>query len=267
MSSFIFFAIEANAINTEATGFRINSGDSTDVDVHSDCLNVSNSSSNDIFIPTKSALEWTTFQSNLPASVTTGPCSGGSPLLTFSGATKTEDDCTGAGGSVVSTVDGTVCRFNSASCPGGGWTNAGDWSTTTSNSTTASYSNYGCSYTGATCKGQDSTSTIFVFGGGSETLTTGSHSWSNTAVELDQCLIPTGCTNYRSPNCDNPSWNYNSTVSSTSNITLCGGNVVKATTDQVLIDSGAGSETIGVTAQVETTYSTVYASVTQIGCR
>ena len=50
--------------------------------------------------------------------------------LTYSGSTHTELQCINAGGEVVSTVGGTLCRLNSSSCTSG-WTPADYWSTTT----------------------------------------------------------------------------------------------------------------------------------------
>jgi len=47
-------------------------------------------------------------------------------MLTWSGSTHTEGDCTTAGGSVYSTPNGTICRFTSSTVPSG-WTQAANW--------------------------------------------------------------------------------------------------------------------------------------------
>lgn len=266
ISSVIIFSFEPLAINTEAEGFRINNGASTEVDVHSDCLEVSNASGEDIFVPTATSSEWTTFQNNLPTGVTTGACSGGGTPLSFSGSTKTETNCINDGGSVVSTVDGTLCRFNAGACPAG-WSNADNWSTTTVNTGTGSFGSYSCSFSLNSCKGPLSTAMVSTFSGGSEALTTGSHAWSNTAVEFDQCLIPTGCTQVRNAECDDGAWTYDGTSASPGSNTFCGGVVLNSTTARVVLRFDPSTTTIGGYGQVETGYSRIDANITQIGCR
>ncbi len=252
------------AINTEAEGFRVNAGQNADINVHSDCLNVSNGSSNDIFIPTATSTEWTTFQSNLPTNVTTSACGGGSPSLTFSGSTKTEADCTTDGGTVVSSVDGTLCQYNAGSCPAG-WSNADNWSTTSVNTGTGSFPTFGCNYQGADCKGETPGLAIAYFGGGSETLTTGSHTWSNTAVETDQCNIPTACVEHRATECDSGAFFYDRKDSSSDTEVFCGGGSKPTKTDVVIIT--AGPEVEGAYAYVSVGVSQISATITQIGCR
>lgn len=46
--------------------------------------------------------------------------------LTFSGATHSEAQCAGAGGTVYYTANGTICRFSGSSCLAG-WSQAGNW--------------------------------------------------------------------------------------------------------------------------------------------
>ncbi|MFH1326479.1 MAG: hypothetical protein ABIH48_03350 [Candidatus Falkowbacteria bacterium] len=57
-------------------------------------------------------------------------CSNGScvsvVLLSYSGATHTDLQCDQAGGTIYNSGSGTICKFSSASCPGG-WTQAGNW--------------------------------------------------------------------------------------------------------------------------------------------
>ena len=47
-------------------------------------------------------------------------------LLTFSGATHSEAQCTGAGGVVYNTGSGTICKLSGSSCLSG-WSQAGNW--------------------------------------------------------------------------------------------------------------------------------------------
>jgi hypothetical protein len=68
------------AINTLTEGFRVVASTSIMVDDTSrgvltpDCKGITNSGSNDIFVPTKSQSEWAAFLANYPASVTVGDC-------------------------------------------------------------------------------------------------------------------------------------------------------------------------------------------------
>ena len=173
---FFLISISSFAINTVATGFRINNGLTVEIDAHGVCQNVTNSSGFDQFISTKTASEWTSFRANLPTNVTLGVCA---TNLTFAGATHNESDCTTGGGSVV-TVTGavTLCRFNSPTCPGG-WAKGANWSTATSNSTTCNSAALTDSYT---CAGSTATVSIPAT---SNTITANGHSWSNSSRDTE----------------------------------------------------------------------------------
>lgn len=62
------------AINSPSEGYRSNAGTTIEVDVHSDCHKVVNSSGNDYFVPTRTNAEWQAFQNNLPAGVSLDAC-------------------------------------------------------------------------------------------------------------------------------------------------------------------------------------------------
>ena len=53
---------------------RVNAGASQDVNEWAVCKKVVNASGNDLFVPTKTSVEWTAFRSNPPAGVTLGSC-------------------------------------------------------------------------------------------------------------------------------------------------------------------------------------------------
>jgi hypothetical protein len=62
------------AINTAATGFRINHGSRQFVNAHGVCQDVINNSGSHIFVPTKTAAEWNAFRGHLPRGVGLGAC-------------------------------------------------------------------------------------------------------------------------------------------------------------------------------------------------
>ena len=66
----IFLAKLILAINTVATGFRVIAGGAImEIDAQTFCRNVDNNRAEDIFVPTKTANEWTEFRTNYPAGV------------------------------------------------------------------------------------------------------------------------------------------------------------------------------------------------------
>jgi hypothetical protein len=141
--SFIFLVY---AINTLTEGFRVvkstsvmisDSGGS--IPLTPSCKGITNSESNDIFVPTKTDAEWDAFLANKPASVTIGDCGiWGSPVLqsqtacggagSVSGSIKTvASDCapTGITNTYTSSVSCSICSSLSfSSCnsqPGCFW--------------------------------------------------------------------------------------------------------------------------------------------------
>jgi len=61
----VFLAKLILAINTRDTGFRvINGGAIMKIDVWSECRNVNNDCGYDIFVPTKTEIEWTGFRTH-----------------------------------------------------------------------------------------------------------------------------------------------------------------------------------------------------------
>lgn len=70
-----FFLIStAQAINTARTGFTVRQGKEDAVDAHSVCKKVLNRSTQEVFVPTGTANEWSTFRSNLPMGVSLSDC-------------------------------------------------------------------------------------------------------------------------------------------------------------------------------------------------
>ena len=57
-----------------ADSYRLNDGSDVDIDEHSVCKNVNNSGGKDIFIPTKTSLEWSEFRSNYPSGIVLDDC-------------------------------------------------------------------------------------------------------------------------------------------------------------------------------------------------
>jgi hypothetical protein len=65
-----------------ASYYRVNNGTNLDIAEWSVCRNVDNSNTRDLFVPTNTATEWSTFRSNLPGGVTLGTC-GPCPAIDF----------------------------------------------------------------------------------------------------------------------------------------------------------------------------------------
>jgi len=120
------------------------------------------------------------------------PATGPDTSCDFSGldylsSTHSADDCTAAGGNVVTVAgdsDGTqVCRFNAGSCPSG-WTSANGWSTTTP--TAMPWSQGALSEEMVDCDGYAHTFPAIAAASGM--LRSSSHAWSNLNVrETDSC--------------------------------------------------------------------------------
>lgn len=67
----IFFGA---ALLRAATTYRITAGSSPQVTEHSTCKKVTNSTGNDVFIPTRTVAEWNSFINNPPSGVTVASC-------------------------------------------------------------------------------------------------------------------------------------------------------------------------------------------------
>lgn len=75
----LFFSVIGTvyALNSWDSGYRVNNGSVGDVQIDGatgPCQRVTNNSGNHIFIPTKTANEWHSFNTNHPAGVTIGNC-------------------------------------------------------------------------------------------------------------------------------------------------------------------------------------------------
>ncbi len=73
------FPIIVSAINTNATGYKIRAGEHQEIDVHGICKDVINDSDVTtnpviIFVPTKTAEEWSLFRDNKPSYVSLADC-------------------------------------------------------------------------------------------------------------------------------------------------------------------------------------------------
>jgi hypothetical protein len=69
----IVFTI-AVAIDTLSTGFKVDSLAEASIDAHGTCKKVTNSGTNAIFVPTRTAAEWASFLANLPAGTSVADC-------------------------------------------------------------------------------------------------------------------------------------------------------------------------------------------------
>ena len=71
----VFLAKLILAINTVATGFRVIAGGAImKIDAWGVCRNVENNLAHDIFVPTKTSLEWSEFRIHYPAGVVLRVC-------------------------------------------------------------------------------------------------------------------------------------------------------------------------------------------------
>lgn len=69
------FSLKSFSIDTVATGFRVSgSGGDKVIDAHGTCHKVINANVQDIFVPTKTSAEWSSFYNNLPSGVTLDSC-------------------------------------------------------------------------------------------------------------------------------------------------------------------------------------------------
>lgn len=68
--------VAVSATLTAADSYRVTHGTNQNIDEHSNCRNVTNNfaGGNDLFVPTKTSTEWTTFYSNPPAGVSIASC-------------------------------------------------------------------------------------------------------------------------------------------------------------------------------------------------
>lgn len=74
----IFVSVLASALDTEATGFRVDPNTKKEITVHSECRQITNSATSSIFIPTKTSTEWLNFKTNYPQGyVTITNCASG----------------------------------------------------------------------------------------------------------------------------------------------------------------------------------------------
>lgn len=285
----LFLPIQASAIEAK----RIIKGTPTEItDEDGTCRTVETTSDTDVFVPINRRSEVAANMGKLPTNVTVtagcgisctptalsssdgidNDCDGSideadeAPSLTVAGSSKTEQDCWTDGGSVVSTTDGTMCRFNASNCPAGWRTTIRLWTTTSPNSQSAGFPAMTCSYTDSPCKGNSPAS--YTIPASSETLTTGSHSWGTQAVETASCRIPAVCNDYRRPACDDPGWVYASTSMQPLNFSsLCGS---PASVNREVIWIRPLTSTYnqhGAQAQHTTSTTSVSANITQIGCR
>ena len=109
--------------------------------------------------------------------------------LLYVGASHTPEECTGAGGTVVTITgdpNGTqVCRFNAANCPAG-WSQAGNWSTAATANT--NWTQTAQSARTITCNGVSVSYPAISASSG--TITSEGHSWSNSSIGTTSCRAP-----------------------------------------------------------------------------
>jgi hypothetical protein len=121
---------------------------------------------------------------------------------TIVGSTKTCDQCTAAGGTLVDITGGKTCRFNAASCPAG-WSQYLNWSTTTANNVNCNSPAVNASYT---CKGISNTINVPAI---SRVVSSSSHSWSNTPFESQYIYTVAGGTSLTNDvYCSDPTYGY-----------------------------------------------------------
>jgi hypothetical protein len=57
-----------------ADSYRVNNGTRVQINEHSTCRNVENTSGRDLFVPTRTSAEWQSFRDNFPSGVTLTGC-------------------------------------------------------------------------------------------------------------------------------------------------------------------------------------------------
>lgn len=121
IAGFAILPLVVIAINTVATGYRINNAtNDLEIDAHTTCKKVSNASGRDHFIPTKTSLGWQRFRDNLPASLTLCECAkgnscGGSVCVNAGSLQCDGSTCSGTSNKAAGTDTG-LCR----ECDGSG---------------------------------------------------------------------------------------------------------------------------------------------------
>ncbi len=112
---FIVFPCQAQALDTCATGWKVNNGATVTVDCPAECKKVVNACGSAIFVPTKTAAEWLTFKNNLPAGVTLATCCSAQGV-----ACAVDGDCCSTfcrDGYCCDTTCGNTCRACDVSGP------------------------------------------------------------------------------------------------------------------------------------------------------
>lgn len=195
------------------------------------------------------------------------------PLLTCGDSTKTQSGCTSAGGEVVTVSDDsqcTLCRFNTSSCPEGGWSQYLNYSTEISGSQDGQgWNAFTCSYTLKDCFGHKPSDLSFS-AQNNFTIRSRSHIWGNIQSVDRRCCVGFigSCYSYRNAYfCDDPlSYSY-STRSYEGRNEVCTDTTVQY--DSVIyVQANNGSNYfLGAgLAAYERPYC-AYPTTTQIGCK
>jgi hypothetical protein len=178
---------------------------------------------------------------------------------TIVGSTKTCDQCTAAGGTLVDITGGKTCRFNAASCPAG-WSQYLNWSTTIPKSYPCNSPAVSHSFT---CKGVTESVNIPAI---STSITSASHAWGNIAKEHRQDSIAVDFVHDNNAiECSNPDNTFHSPISY-ADIDICDGGYYYTGYGWRLLNTD-GLYRIVQWWGANTTTIDVDAEVTQIGCK
>lgn len=255
--SFLIFALSLLPHADAADSYSVNAGASLTITEHSACAVVTNSLAQSIFVPTKSATEWTSFRTNTPPGVTSVACD------TTPNAFDFTPNVTGANLSTLTTAANTVTisginTATSVSVSGTGaqiQINGGSWATS------------GTITNGQTLNLRLTSSAAFSTAI-TATVTVGSVSdtWSVTTRAANNCTVASGTTwTVGSNTCTAPSAvniNHGATGASTDSTAPTTGSATYACND------GAATEQSGATcaaASAGTLYCWGTSAVGQVG--
>lgn len=101
-----------SAVIYAATSYRVNNTVVSDINEHSNCRKVTNNSGGDLFVPTNTAGEWSSFYNNPPTGVTIG--SNCDVIVTFSGAASGTHNLSTSGTLNLTTTGSYTISFNVA---------------------------------------------------------------------------------------------------------------------------------------------------------
>lgn len=175
----LLLAIFSMAVIHAAASYRAGVGQTVTVNEQGTCKKVTNSGSQDIFIPTNTSNEWSLFITNRPSYVLLNDC-----VINLVYNIHTDIQCSSSGGTVVDDGAGNkMCKYTAVSCPSG-WTQYNNWSTTINAS--SSYNNGTCTTTNS-ATGRGVPIYRATCGLSPVTCSVTGHTWNNTGIESNSC--------------------------------------------------------------------------------